>query len=443
MPQRRRNDRRSRRRTDEESPDPEVATTPGSDDERGSEVTRCICGHQELHPSVLKHAGDSIDPGLFIQCEQCEVWQHGYCVGFTSEEDVPDVYYCERCKPECHLIVVRPTGRTSTYYPKGVPKEYRQGGSSASIGSSNNAGSGVESDSSSTRRTRDRESRADRADREQRRRTLNSRDAEYEETLKRVLEESKGDDVNKRTKEESDEEPSPPPRKKSKSPQEKSSRDRQANKKKEPRDENDRDVAAEDEEHEYDRASGNGTNQDTQDEDKERPVVTSDADTDAAGKRTKKRTPRARKHSDEDDRSQTDIPNGPETPRKQARKRQKNRKGGSGRSSGTQSKQELVEQSSKPRIPPPRSSMPELRRRVAAILEFVTRTKEDLAAELDERKQLIDQREQRRRLLFGDSTEQVPSFGLLDAYESNIEAIDSVTKKLVMWEESFGQYEVN
>jgi hypothetical protein len=62
------------------------------------EVTRCVCGHQEYQ------GGDddqTESDGIFIQCDLCKVWQHGVCVGITSET-VPDGYYCEECKPELH-----------------------------------------------------------------------------------------------------------------------------------------------------------------------------------------------------------------------------------------------------------------------------------------------------------------------------------------------------
>lgn len=42
-----------------------------------------------------------------IQCEQCFVWQHGICVGLMREEDSPEHYYCEKCKPENHAALLR------------------------------------------------------------------------------------------------------------------------------------------------------------------------------------------------------------------------------------------------------------------------------------------------------------------------------------------------
>lgn len=87
-----------------------------------SEITRCICGHQDLQLSNVQNK-DKVDTSLFIQCDMCEVWQHGFCVGLLTNEDVPDVYFCEKCRPEYHVIVVRPNGRTSKYSPQDPSEE--------------------------------------------------------------------------------------------------------------------------------------------------------------------------------------------------------------------------------------------------------------------------------------------------------------------------------
>lgn len=78
------------------------------------EVTRCICGQDEvntrginpqLHALLWKEYQMKIDNGLFIQCDKCSVWQHGYCVGLFINEDVPEKYWCERCKPDLHIFI--------------------------------------------------------------------------------------------------------------------------------------------------------------------------------------------------------------------------------------------------------------------------------------------------------------------------------------------------
>ncbi|KAN0060535.1 hypothetical protein ACQY0O_006984 [Thecaphora frezii] len=69
------------------------------DPERGDEgVTRCICGSTDENV------------GLMIQCEMCMCWQHCICMGMQYEEDCLDVYFCEECKPELHIPLLRSLG---------------------------------------------------------------------------------------------------------------------------------------------------------------------------------------------------------------------------------------------------------------------------------------------------------------------------------------------
>ena len=42
-----------------------------------------------------------------VQCETCDVWQHGQCMGFPTEEDLPPgEYHCELCRPDLHLSTI-------------------------------------------------------------------------------------------------------------------------------------------------------------------------------------------------------------------------------------------------------------------------------------------------------------------------------------------------
>lgn len=96
---------------------------PQEDEEAETEeVTRCICGFAEYpgpQPQI-RDAGQKEDlappldlapEGLpeetgnfFIQCDRCQVWQHGGCIGLVDESMSPEEYYCELCKPEYHRI---------------------------------------------------------------------------------------------------------------------------------------------------------------------------------------------------------------------------------------------------------------------------------------------------------------------------------------------------
>ena len=92
---------------------PLTSPAPGEDeeedeeDEDGSaEITRCVCGSQEYpFPDA-----DVEDTGFMICCERCNVWQHGPCVGVMSENEAPDVYFCEECRPDLHELGSRNQG---------------------------------------------------------------------------------------------------------------------------------------------------------------------------------------------------------------------------------------------------------------------------------------------------------------------------------------------
>lgn len=75
--------------SDEEyAPDIDVTTNPDEEldtDERYDfEVVRCICEIQEENE-------------FMIQCEECQCWQHGVCMGLL-EENVPEKYTCYICQ---------------------------------------------------------------------------------------------------------------------------------------------------------------------------------------------------------------------------------------------------------------------------------------------------------------------------------------------------------
>lgn len=108
--------RRSGRKTAYEKGDPKSDANSAEIDEQ-EEVTRCVCGNDELAAidallvALLQTEYHlKVDTGLFIQCEKCLVWQHGYCVGLFASEDVPDKYWCEECKPELHRMVEDASG---------------------------------------------------------------------------------------------------------------------------------------------------------------------------------------------------------------------------------------------------------------------------------------------------------------------------------------------
>ena len=57
-----------------------------------NEKIKCICSYQH-------------DDGFLIECNKCNEWQHGVCMG-VEKDIVPDVYECSVCMPEAiHLEI--------------------------------------------------------------------------------------------------------------------------------------------------------------------------------------------------------------------------------------------------------------------------------------------------------------------------------------------------
>ncbi|EPS45662.1 hypothetical protein H072_364 [Dactylellina haptotyla CBS 200.50] len=130
----------------------------GAEEEEGE--TRCVCGFKEYQGGSDDSHTDLTD-GLFIQCDQCHVWQHGLCVGIRDKALAPDNYFCEQCKPENHTLYEKKGGRTYSTYIGFGPERIE-----------------VAKDLPQKRRS-----------------TMNSRDAAYDEQiLHQVLEQSKLED---------------------------------------------------------------------------------------------------------------------------------------------------------------------------------------------------------------------------------------------------------
>ncbi|KAK6335925.1 hypothetical protein TWF730_003300 [Orbilia blumenaviensis] len=135
----------------------------GNEEEEGE--TRCICGFKEYQGGSDDSHTDLTD-GLFIQCDQCHVWQHGLCVGIRDKALAPDNYFCEQCKPENHTLYEKKGGRTYSTYIGFGPERV---------------------DSKQDHHTK-------------RRSTMNSRDAAYDEQMfHQAIEQSKQQDEKKST----------------------------------------------------------------------------------------------------------------------------------------------------------------------------------------------------------------------------------------------------
>ncbi|KAF4547676.1 Transcription factor BYE1-like protein [Elsinoe fawcettii] len=63
------------------------------EEEASEEVIRCVCGDNT----------DDEGGRAFIACDACEAWQHNVCMGVSLlEDEQPDHYFCEQCRPEEH-----------------------------------------------------------------------------------------------------------------------------------------------------------------------------------------------------------------------------------------------------------------------------------------------------------------------------------------------------
>ncbi|GAW19625.1 hypothetical protein ANO14919_091130 [Xylariales sp. No.14919] len=207
--------RRSTRGKDddrEKHPKLEPVDMPPVPDEihEDDESVRCICGHDEYpgpppFDEDSKHGvKDAIDherifaieitddlAGFFVQCEICNTWQHGACVGFTTEESNPEdvEYYCEQCRKDLHKIYTASNGQKySIFLPIHRPSR-----------TASRATSAAKEDARSPKAGNSKAARAAAAAQHasKRRSTMNSRDAAYdeEEQLRRAIEASREETI--------------------------------------------------------------------------------------------------------------------------------------------------------------------------------------------------------------------------------------------------------
>ncbi|WVQ73141.1 hypothetical protein IAR50_002705 [Cryptococcus sp. DSM 104548] len=101
---------------DEEEGDGEEEQDEDGDDEDGKDITRCVCKREDIDV-------------MMIQCDQCNVWQHGECMGIWGDEEAPDEYFCEECKPERHQALkkwLRSRGRNTGPFIPPSPEKLEQ-----------------------------------------------------------------------------------------------------------------------------------------------------------------------------------------------------------------------------------------------------------------------------------------------------------------------------
>ncbi|WEJ93306.1 Histone deacetylase complex subunit [Yamadazyma tenuis] len=339
------------------------------DEEDELEVTRCVCGNDDLNSDTINPAMASllqaeyqikVDQGLFIQCDKCSVWQHGYCVGLFTNDDVPDKYWCELCKPDLHIFIHESSDSNRTLYRPVNEKRKKL----------------IAENDKFTKRKFTRKDR---------------RSYDYDEQLQKALRESakeSGIPIEEQTRrnERSRESSSKESKSDTESPTQIPVKDEKPNEIHE--DETNNEIGDEEDEVEGE-------------EEGEEDDENSEIKKEAAKKKSLKRAKRK-----EGSRAK---------PKKQ--KTDSNNSNGSGLS-----KEELINQSSKPRFVNDKSSIYELRKRISAILEWLSRSQ----LELGDEKEL-------KSSMTNDVT-------LIENYEENLGLMQSLTVKILNWEEKYGKY---
>ena len=142
-----------------------------------------------LHPRspVWIYAEDDPDAGEFmVQCEICNVWQHGLCMGFESEDQLHESdYFCEKCRPDLHEETLRcvldPLDSTQYSYP---PRKLNNKRNRAH---NNNHHFGTHNSRTSRSRSPSLLTKQQHAQPSKRRNTMNSRDADFDHDLEAII----------------------------------------------------------------------------------------------------------------------------------------------------------------------------------------------------------------------------------------------------------------
>lgn len=375
----------------------------GSEDE----TTRCVCGNEELEQGARTRGAN---PGLFVQCETCHVWQHGFCVGFTREKNVPDTYFCERCRPDFHEILDGDGFTRSRYQPLEQTPEEAQGVSQngASLLESSEQEKSEDPDEGSRDSTVEKsndQSVVQRKAKPHKRRSLpapleelpertsragRKRRSREDEILQRVLEES--------AREAREREAATGPEKKGIDHSEYS---REIGDSRSEKEDGSKWQKASVPGRERDESHGNGKKTLEPDEaaiEEHEPQL-----------EQPKRRRRGRKRANDDQNTKKQNGHGPI---------QNGTAGGA--------------KKCKPRLPSPRSSFPEMRRRVASIIEFSSRIQAEITVSTNARDAAI-------ATIRSDLPDLVGKVeNLASQSEANLSALEALTRKLLSWQEEFG-----
>lgn len=411
-------------------------------DDEEQEITRCICGQDELNPELINPNVSAllqneyqikIDQGLFIQCDKCSVWQHGYCVGLFINEDVPDKYWCELCKPDFHVLVYENGEAVRSLYKSVNDKRKKLQLESIEKDASNtrlrskrltplsNTSSTNSTNQTATSTTAPNSNNNNAANNNNNnnnnskyhRKERRHYDDNYDEQLQKALRESAKEsglkfdsdkDTSKKVKEDINDDSS-----KEMSPSRQSSKRRATYKEDSPT----KRVKTENEKSESDL---NELDESNMEEDNETSSSKS-----IIPKRSKQRAKLGTKSKANPKRATT--------PKSDSKKNNQ----------PALSKEELINQSSKPRYVNEKSSIYELRKRTGAILEWLGRSQIELEEEKVGKIELFDYKEKPENEK--DEKKLIEeNIKIVNSFNENLALMEKLTESILNWEQQFGKY---
>lgn len=395
------------------------------EEEEEEEETRCIC--QQLEPPD--------DSGFFIQCENCGCWQHGYCVGITND-DAPEKYWCEQCKPELHHIYTSDLGeQRSVYKPiQEAKRRYRRSArtvpSTNSDDNSNESGvNGKSNSNSSTDHSSggrenvdslviDHDEIGDDVDDEEKklldrkRATFQAREEkQYQMMLEKALRESRRESDTQIISEVITEE----------TMSSKESKDQAKG---------EADSTSDKAEGEVVVNTNTGPIQGAS-----LPAITESLPEVKDSSQENSSIKKSDNNRSQSSSATEDTPK-PIRPTPTGRVRKQRRNVRSKENSANTSVSEIdVNKPIKPRIPPQRTSVLEMKRRVLAILEFISRTQQEIDIEQTNKSELTR---------FVENEEFVKKVdSVYETYNESLSLMDDLTKNLLHWEEKYSESKHN
>ena len=108
-------------------------------------------------------------------------------------------------------------------------------------------------------------------------------------------------------------------------------------------------------------------------------------------------------------------------------------------------KEELIQQPSKPRYVNDKSSIFELRKRTIAILEWLGRSQVELQEEKQQKLELfsfISDDEKEGSLNSSKENANADALALKETFDENLLLMEQLTERILAWQDTFGKYAV-